>query len=59
VRLNVDVIWALGPAVSHAKNATKTIPIVITHVGDPVEAGSSRQPGATWRAHHGIVHSFP
>ncbi len=39
VRLNVDVIWALGPAVAHAKNATKTIPIVITHVGDPVGAG--------------------
>ena len=39
VRLNVDVIWALGPAVSHAKNATKTIPIVITHVGDPVGTG--------------------
>ena len=39
VRLNVDVIWALGPAVSHAKNATKTIPIVITHVGDPVGQG--------------------
>ena len=39
VRLNVDVIWALGPAVSHAKNATKTIPIVITHVGDPVGSG--------------------
>jgi putative ABC transport system substrate-binding protein len=39
VRLNVDVIWALGPAVAHAKNATKTIPIVITHVGDPVGSG--------------------
>jgi len=39
VRLNVDVIWALGPAVSHAKNATKTIPIVITHVSDPVGSG--------------------
>src|SRR4030095_4994577 len=39
VRLNVDVIWALGPAVSHAKNATKTIPIVITHIGDPVAQG--------------------
>ena len=39
VRLNVDVIWALGPAVSPAKNATKTIPIVITHVGDPVGTG--------------------
>src|SRR5262245_32910123 len=39
VRLNVDVIWALGPAVSPAKNATKTIPIVITHVSDPVGSG--------------------
>jgi putative ABC transport system substrate-binding protein len=39
VRLNVDVIWALGPAVSHVKNATKTIPIVITHIGDPVAQG--------------------
>ena len=39
VRLNVDVIWALGPAVAYAKNATKTIPIVITHVGDPVGSG--------------------
>jgi putative tryptophan/tyrosine transport system substrate-binding protein len=39
VRLNVEVIWAAGPAVSHAKNATKTIPIVVTNVGDPVESG--------------------
>ena len=39
VRLNVDVIWALGPAVSPAKNATKTIPIIITHVSDPVGSG--------------------
>jgi len=39
VRLNVDVIWAVGPAVPHAKNATKTIPIVISNVGDPVALG--------------------
>jgi putative ABC transport system substrate-binding protein len=39
VRLNVEVIWALGPAVSHAKNATQTIPIVITHVSDPAGSG--------------------
>ncbi len=39
VRLNVDVIWAAGPAVPHARNATKTIPIVITNVGDPVASG--------------------
>lgn len=30
VRLNVNVIWANGPAVPHAKNATKMIPIVIS-----------------------------
>src|SRR4026207_837510 len=29
VGLNVEVIWAAGPAVPHARNATKTIPIVI------------------------------
>jgi putative tryptophan/tyrosine transport system substrate-binding protein len=39
VRLNVDVIWAVGPAVPHAKRATKTIPIVISNVGDPVGLG--------------------
>ena len=39
VRLNVDVIWAVGPAVPPAKNATKTIPIVISNVGDPVALG--------------------
>ena len=39
VRLNVDVIWAYGPAVPHAKKATKTIPIVISNVGDPVGLG--------------------
>ena len=40
VRLNVDVIWGTRPdRCSHAKNATKTIPIVITHVGDPVGSG--------------------
>src|SRR5262245_23369266 len=39
VGLNVDVIWALGPAVPHVKNATKTIPIVVTHVRDPVRSG--------------------
>ena len=39
VRLNVEVIWAAGPAVPPARNATKTIPIVITNVGDPVASG--------------------
>jgi putative ABC transport system substrate-binding protein len=48
VRLNVEVIWAAGPAVPHAKNATKTIPIVITNVSDPVGSGyvdSMARPG--------------
>ena len=48
VRLNVEVIWATGPAVLPAKNATKTIPIVISNVGDPVGSGlvdSLAQPG--------------
>jgi len=40
VRLKVDVIVALDPpAARAAKNATKTIPIVIRSTGDPVEAG--------------------
>ena len=39
VRLNVDVIWAAGPAVPPAKDATKTIPIVMSNVGDPVASG--------------------
>ncbi len=39
VRHNVAVMWAADPAVSHARNATKTIPIVITNAGDPVESG--------------------
>jgi putative tryptophan/tyrosine transport system substrate-binding protein len=39
VSLNVDVIWAFGPAVPHAKNATGKIPIVVTNIGDPVASG--------------------
>ena len=39
VGLNVEVIWAAGPAVPHARNATKTIPIVITNGGDLVASG--------------------
>ncbi len=39
VRLNVEVIWAAGPAVPPAKNASKTIPIVVTNIGDPVGSG--------------------
>ena len=39
VRLKVDVIMTGGPGASAAKDATKTIPIVITDVGDPVGVG--------------------
>jgi putative ABC transport system substrate-binding protein len=40
VRLNVDVILAAGaPAARAAKNATATIPIVFTSVGDAVAEG--------------------
>ena len=40
VRLKVDLIMASGaPGVLAAKNATTTIPIVMTNVGDPVGAG--------------------
>ncbi|SED13520.1 putative ABC transport system substrate-binding protein [Rhizobiales bacterium GAS191] len=40
VRLNVDLIVAVAsPATRAAKDATKTIPIVVTQVGDPVAYG--------------------
>jgi len=40
VRLNVDVIVARGsPASLAAKNATSTIPIVMSRAGDPVRSG--------------------
>src|SRR5262249_25019515 len=58
VRLNVDVIWALGPAISHAKNATKTIPIVVTHVSDPVGSGlvaSLARPGGNITGLSGVA----
>ena len=54
VRLNVDVIRAAGPADGRAaKDATKTIPIVMANVADPVASGlvaSLARPGGN----HGI-----
>jgi putative ABC transport system substrate-binding protein len=42
VRLNVDLILTRGtPATLAAKNATKTIPIVIANIGDPLLAVAS------------------
>jgi putative ABC transport system substrate-binding protein len=56
VRLKVDVIVATGSeGVQAAKDATDTVPIVMTYVGDPVDRGfaaSLARPGATlpeWR----------
>ena len=51
VKLNVDVL-VLGapPAIRAARQATKTIPIVIVTTSDPVEAGfmeSLARPGGT------------
>jgi len=50
LRLSVDVIVAVNtPAAKAAQNATKTVPIVIMRVADPVKAGLVRSlahPGA-------------
>jgi len=49
VRLNVDLIWAIGTlAPLAAKHATSTIPIVMAAAGDPLGSGlvvSLAQPG--------------
>ena len=52
VRLKVDIIVVAGGAgvIRAAKNATKTIPIVMAGLGaDPVEAGLIEKPCASWR----------
>ena len=56
VRLKVDVIVAVPtpPAVA-AKNATRTIPIVIISAGDPVGLGLRREPRAPGWERHRVV----
>src|SRR5215210_1911153 len=45
VRLNVDLIVTRGtPAIFAAKNATKTIPVVMAASGDPLGAGVVADP---------------
>jgi putative ABC transport system substrate-binding protein len=39
LRLDIDIIVATGPTIVAAKNATKTIPLVMTNYGDPVGTG--------------------
>jgi putative ABC transport system substrate-binding protein len=46
VRLNVDILVVRGaPAAHAAKNATRTIPIIIGNAADPVGTGSLAAPG--------------
>ena len=60
VRLKVDIIVSAGPGPTRAaKAATSMIPIVMAQDNDPVADGFSRQPGATWRKHHRVVHFCP
>jgi putative ABC transport system substrate-binding protein len=60
VRLKVDIIVVSGgtPVVRAAKNATKTIPIVMTSIGDPVGAGlvaSLARPGGNVTGFSGLA----
>jgi putative ABC transport system substrate-binding protein len=51
VRLRVDVIVSGGPTLAALKQATSTIPIVMTGAGDPVDAGfvqSLARPGGNF-----------
>ena len=53
VRAKVDVIVTTSTQETQAaRNATSTIPIVMTLVPDPVEQGSDRQSSATRRQHY-------
>jgi putative ABC transport system substrate-binding protein len=56
VRLKVDLILTRGtPAVTAAKNATRTIPIVIAASGDPLGAGPLPAAGIRYVV---LVHAF-
>ena len=45
LKLKVDVIVTVNtPAVQAAKKATRTVPVVMMRVADPVEVGTGRQP---------------
>ena len=47
VRLQVKVIVAVGaPAIEAARQATKTVPIVMVSLDDPAAAGGGREPAA-------------
>ena len=61
VRLKVDVIvTGGGDGVTRlVKEATSTIAIVMAQDSDPVGNGFSRQPCASGREHHWIVHPLP
>jgi putative ABC transport system substrate-binding protein len=55
VQLKVDIIVVGGsPATQAAKNATKTIPIVMTSATDPVGIGLVARPGAAQWKHHRV-----
>ena len=51
----VDVIVTAGtPAILAAKEGTRTIPIVMAVIADPIAAGVVSEPRAPRREHHGV-----
>lgn len=56
-RSNVDVMVTGGTSAAKAlKAATRTIPIVMAIVSDPVAAGLGGQPCTAWRKRHRLQH---